>query len=117
MYQSELDLDLFIGNEANETTKLEIVCIIMKYWDSFCKRVAKRTVLGYKFAIDTGTAKTICCRKPSYGPYEGEIIMTQIRQLLANEWINKCEGPWGSQVVLAPKSHQEKVKSIEDFVW
>ena len=115
--QVELDLDLRMGDEADEDTKLEVVRIIKKYWDSFCKRGAKRTVLGYEFAIDTGTAKPICCRKPSYGPYEGEIIMTQIRQLLGNEWIDKCKGPWGSQVVLAPKPHQEKVESIEDFIW
>jgi len=53
-----------------------------------------------------------------YGPYEGEIIMTQIRQLLGSEWIDKCGSrPWGSQVVLAAKPHQEKVESIEDFIW
>jgi len=115
--QVELALDFRMDDKADEDTKIEVVCIIKKYWDSFCKHGAKRTVLGYEFAIDTGTAKPICCRKPSYGPYEGEIIMTQIHQLLGNAWIDKCKGPWGSQVVLAPKPHQVKVESIEDFIW
>ena len=39
--QTELDLDLRMGDEADDITKTEVIRIIMKYWDSFCKRGAK----------------------------------------------------------------------------
>ena len=29
----------------------------------------------------------------------------------------RCEGPWGSSIVLAANPHQENVKDIDNFVW
>ena len=116
-YQAELDKDLRMGTGVDDATKQEIMSLIKKYWDCFCKEGAKRTIIGYEFGIDTGNAKPVCCRKPSYGPYEAEIIMTFVRQLLGNEWISRCRGPWGSQIVLAQKPHQEHVTAIEEFIW
>ena len=43
--------------------------------------------------------------------------MTQVNQLLGNKWIERCEGPWGSMIVLAQKPHQEKVMSIKGLIW
>ena len=43
--------------------------------------------------------------------------MKQIDDLLCNEWIRECGGPWGSIIVLAAKPHQEQVTHIDDFVW
>ena len=57
------------------------------------------------------------CKQPNYGPHESKIIMTHIQALLDNNWIEECEGPWGSLIVLAPKPHQEHVTDINDFVW
>jgi len=74
-------------------------------------------IIGYQFALDTGNSKPVCCRKPAYGPYKAEIIMTFVRQLLANLWINRCKGPWGSQIISAQKPHQEHITSIDDFIW
>ena len=82
--------------------------IVNKYWDSFCKEGAKRTILGYEFPIDTGNTKSVCCRKPQYGPYESKIIMVQLKALLGNEWIECCRVPWGSSIVLA----LNRIKSI-----
>ena len=75
-----------------------------------------RSILGYEFGIDTGGAKPVCCRKPSYGPHESKIIMAQVEQLKNNNWIRKCEGPWGSMVVLAQKPHQEHITDIKEFL-
>ena len=44
-------------------------------------------------------------------------MMEQIEALLKNDWIERCEGPWGSSIVLAAKPHQENVKEIDNFVW
>lgn len=67
----------------------------------FFKEGAKWKILGYKFGIDTGGAKLVCCRKPSYGPYTSNVIMSQVAQLLSNSRIERCGGPWGSMIMLA----------------
>ena len=54
--------------------------------------------------IDTGGAKPVCCRKPSYGPYESKVILTQVAQLLSNGWIEPCEGPWGGYGCSCPEA-------------
>ena len=76
------------------------------------KECGKLTILGYEFGIDIGD---VCCRKPSYGPYESRIILNKIAQLLNNELVKSCEGPWGSMIDLAQKPHQESVVDIEGF--
>lgn len=43
--------------------------------------------------------------------------MENIEALLHNDWIEECQGPWGSMIVLAPKPHQEHVTDIKDFIW
>ena len=113
----ELDKDLVIGNEVSSHTRAKLRALIVKYWDCFCNRGAKRTILDYEFAIDTGAAPPVCCKKPTYGPHEKPIIMDQIKALLDNGWIRECKGAWGSQIVLAAKPHQEQVSDIKDFVW
>ena len=99
LHGAELDKDLKFDESIDEATKQQIITIVKKYWDCFVKEGAKRPILSYEFGIDTGGAKPVCCRKPSYGPYESKVIMEQISQLLSNNWITKCEGPWGSMVV------------------
>ena len=91
--------------------------MVKKYWDSFCKKGARRHILNYEFSIDTGTAKPVCCKKSRYGPHESKIIMEHIKTLLGNDWIERCEGPWGSSIVLSTKPHQEHIKDIDNFVW
>jgi len=51
----------------------------------FCLRGARRTILDYDFAIDTGNSPPVCCRRPKYGPHEKPIIMNQIESLLQNK--------------------------------
>ena len=90
--------------------------IVKAYWDVFAPAGIFRTILGYEFKIDTGTAPSVCCRLPNYGHYEGEIIMTHIKTLLDNKWIRECPtGVFGAPIVLVPKPHQEDVVDIKDF--
>ena len=113
----ELKKGLRVNDSINDNTRKAIVAIIKKYWDCFVQDGTHRPILGYEFGIDTGGAKPACCRKPSYGPHESKIIMAQVEQLKYNNWIRKCEGPWGSMVVLAQKPHQEHITDIKEFVW
>ena len=88
-----------------------------KYLDCFYKRGTRRPILNYEFSIDMGSAKLVCCIKPRYGLYESKIIIQHIKALLENDWIERCEGPWGSSIVLAAKPHQEHIRGIDEFVW
>ena len=45
------------------------------------------------------------------------MILEQVWELLLIGWIEPCEGPCGSMVVLAQKPRQEHVTKISDFVW
>jgi hypothetical protein len=108
---------LRIGNNIDLATWGKIKMLVQKYWDVFYKAGVYKTVLGFEFAIDTGSSQPVCCRKPSYGPHKSKIILDQQKILLANGWIHKCYGPWGSLVVLAPKPHQEDILNIADFIW
>ena len=117
LHTSELDAGLRISDKATLAVRTQVRELIIKFWDCFCEEGARRPILGYEFAIDTGDSKPVCCRKPNYGPYESEIIMKSIMSLLKNDWIEECFGPWGSSIVLAAKPHQEHVIDIKDFVW
>ena len=116
LHDDELQKDLDFNNSIDTESRLAITNTIKEFWDCFAQEGAIRPILGYEFGIDTDGAKPVCCRKPSYGPYESIIIMEQVTQLKANGWIERCEGPWGSMIVLTQKPHQEKVKNIKDFV-
>ena len=113
----ELESSLVLGKDTSPVNAERIKGMIRKYWDCFCLKGTKRTILDYEFAIDTGASKPVCCRKPTYGPHEAPIIMEQIQMLLNNDWIRECKGAWGSQIVLAAKPHQEHIQHIKDFVW
>ena len=106
-----------MGDHVALATRGKIEMMIQKHWDVFCEAGVSKTVLGFEFTIDTGSSQPVCCKKPSHRPHESKIILEQQQVLLANGWIRKRCGPWGSLVVLAPKPHQEEVTNIEDFVW
>ena len=113
----ELMKDIRIGASVTSPIQQRLLEIVKTYWDFFATKGARRTIIGYEFGIDTGSAKPACCPKPQYGYHESNIIMEQVTTLLKNLWIEECEGPWGSMIVLAPKPHQEHIKNIEDFIW
>ena len=73
-------------------------------------------MLVYKFAFDTGSRTPLFCKKPAYGPHKKKIIMTQIDNLLQNNWICNCKGVWGSKIVLEAKPHQEDVNKTDEFI-
>jgi hypothetical protein len=106
-----------VSAHVDFATRGRIEMMVQNYWDVFYEAGVSHTVLGFEFAIDTGGSQPVCCRKPSHGPHESKIILEQQQVLLANGWIRKCYGPWGSLVVLAPKPHQEDIINVEDFIW
>jgi hypothetical protein len=92
-----------LGATVDFETRGRIEMMVHKNWDVFHEAGVRLPVLGFEFTIDTGGSQPVCCRKPNYGPHESAIILKQQDVLIANGWIRKCYGPWGSLVVLAPK--------------
>ena len=113
----ELEKGLKIGKTVSNTNTRAIWSLIVKYWDCFCAEGAKRTILDYEFAIDTGVSSHISCCKLAYDPHEARIIMEQIFSLLENDWISDCGGSWGSQIVLVAKPYQEHIDNINKYTW
>lgn len=65
--EKEVNTNIKIWKGASHEHRNTITGIFRKYWDCFSKAEARRPILNYEFAIDTGTAKPVCCRKPRYG--------------------------------------------------
>ena len=108
---------LSIGTSTIRAIQSTSITIVKAYWDVFVPEGIKKTILGYKFKVDTGTSKGVCCRPPNYGHYEGDIIMEHICAFQNNNWIQKCPtGSYGAPIVLAPKPHQDDVDNLKDFV-
>ena len=68
--EEEMRKNLNVGEDVIEEHKITLEEVIIKYWDYFCKRGARRTILAYEFAIDTGVSSLVCCRRPTYNPHE-----------------------------------------------
>ena len=99
------------------TIKQSILTIIKNNWDLFCEEGASRTMFDFEFCIDTGDSKPVCCHQFSSIINERKIMDKHIHILETNDWICDCEGPWGSLILLTPKSYQEGCTDINDFLW
>ena len=73
-------------------------------------------MFDFEFCIDTGDSKPVCYRQPSYSIHERKIMDKYIHILETNNWISDFEGPWGSLILLSPKSHQEEYTHINNFI-
>jgi hypothetical protein len=113
----EFDKGFKIAATVDPSARQAVVSIIEENWDCFYSEGVCKPILDFEFCIDTGGSPPVCCRKPHYGPHESKIIMAQIVVLLANGWIEECDGAWGSSVVLAAKPHQESITDIAEFIW
>ena len=97
---------LDIGSTASPHSAKLAKQIVSNIWDVFAPEGIRKTIFGYKFKIDTGTSAWVCCRPPSYDPNESKVIEEQLKVLLHNGWVRKCEGgSYGAPIVLAPKPH------------
>lgn len=115
---AELNDNLKVGCNCTLELQVKLEGIIRGHWDSFYKEGARRPVLGYEFAIDTGKSKPVSVRPPDYGPRESVLMLDQLEVLKHNNWVWEFpHGSWGASLVLALKPHQEHVTDITDFVW
>ena len=91
---------------------------VKKYWRVFIKKRVTTPVKDYECEIDTGNARPIRCRNPTFGPLETPLVEKAIANLVElghGEQI--YHGEWLSMPLLAAKPHQENITDIEEFVW
>ena len=81
LYQQELEDKFIIDFTTDDFTRRAVLQIIHDNWDSFIQLRATRPMLDFEFVIDTGDAKAVCYRQPTYGVYEANIMVDYISQL------------------------------------
>ena len=59
-HQKELYDNINLDNCSSLHYTSDIMNLIQQNWDAFCKDGCRRPILGYEFAIDTGTATPVC---------------------------------------------------------
>ena len=58
--ETELQKNFKIGTTVDAQVRERILGIVRTYWDCFCSDGARRPILGYEFAINTGTHSPVC---------------------------------------------------------
>ena len=92
--------------------------MIWKYWAVFNDRGVFVPVRNYECVIDTGDCPGIAIKKIQYGAKEIPLMRKAVAGLEKVGHIRQIhDGRWLFKAVLAPKSHQEHVKHINNFVW
>ena len=81
--------------------------VVTEYWDVFFEDGFHRPFRGFSFQIDTGNHTPICCKPPRYGPRESNCMQNLLKRMDENGVVEEDNGPWGSLVVLAAKTHKE----------
>ena len=114
---SHLQNHLHLRDDMDITVRDAILSVVKKNWDAFDKQGVSRSILGNEFGVDTGASPPVCCQLPRYGIHESKIMTEQIEPLDKNQWIRDYKGAWRSMILIAPKTHQEDVDNINDFVW
>ena len=112
LLRAQLDLSHLLPKDANA-----LLAVIKEYWCVFSKRGTFTPIHNYQCIIDTGTAKPIAVKKILYSPREIQIMQKSIAAFEKVGHIRQIhDGCWLFKALLAPKSHQEHVCNIEDFV-
>ena len=62
-------------------------------------------MLDFEFCINTGNAKAVCCRQPTYGVHEEHIMTEHIAQLEITNYIRECNRSWCALLLLVTKPY------------
>ena len=117
-HQKYLDDNLHIGEDVPTNIKQELIDLIKEFWCIFDEDNVMITIKGYQCVIDTGENKPTVARNIRYGIHETPIMEKAIHGLLSNNQIEAdTTSSWLSQIILAPKPHQEHIRNIKEFVW
>ena len=110
--------NLIISKDLDASLSNRFIDFVKRYWDVFRERGVKIPVQGYEMVIDTGNHKPIAVKKAHYGFRESP-IMQKALDLLIEMWfiVQDNMSPWGFNIKLALKPHQENVTDINEYIW
>ena len=101
-----------------ELQKTTIQDIVKEHLCTFCNKGVSVSVKHYEMVINTGNAPPVSVKKLHYGLFETLIMQKTIDMLLSYNFIvQDYSSPYNSNIVLAPKPHQEDIKNIDDYIW
>jgi hypothetical protein len=102
--------------DCAEDCRQSIRKLIVEYWEVFTEEGLGKTIQGYKFHIDKGNCRPICCQQKEYGAQEGCIITKLCEGIEKNGFIEDDDRPCGAIVVFVDIPNQEH-KHWSEFVW
>ena len=65
---------------------------------------------GTNSRIEIGLSSPVCWKLPRYGPHESNIRMYRTNDLLKNDLIEGCKGPWGPNFTRGKTSQRAYIK-------
>ena len=102
-----------VGSIVDQPMKDKNISANIKgFWYCLFIEGVQRTIIVYKFAIDTGNTNLVCSNNLLYVLYESSNIPDKIGQFLVDGCISKCAVPWCRMIFLRPVLyfHDEIIK-------
>ena len=117
-HSAELHKYLKFDDKVPQEVRDRVTDIVKNYWSCFREAGLTIPIVGYEMVIDTGSSPPVNCKKLHYGVHESPIMQQTIDALQKTGFIIEDKNsPWNSNIVLAPKPHQENITDIDEFIW
>ena len=116
VHESQLHEELDLSHLSLDVQD-KIYDLLREFWSVFDSKGVTVPVKYYECVIDTGSARPIAIKKIHYGENKTVIMRKCIAALAKVGHICQVyDGEWLFKALLAPKSHQEHVLDINNFV-
>ena len=117
-HSAEFNKYLKFDDAVPQKVRDRVTHIVKKYWSCFREGGLTIPIVGYEMVIDTGSSPPVNSKKLHYGEHESPIMHNTIDALQKTGFIIEDKiSPWNSNIVLAPKPHQEHTTDIDKFIW
>ena len=114
----ELSRCLTFDSAVPKPIQERVIQLVKNFWCCFREDGLIIPIKGYEMVIDTGASPPVNAKKIHYGIHESPIMQKTIDVLLKSRLIiEDSESSWNSNIVLAPKPHQEHITEIDDYIW
>ena len=80
--------------------------VVTDQWGVFCDYLFRWNIWGFSLQIDAGNHTPICCKRPSYGPREYEVMRKMVGQMDETFVVEEDDKPWGALAIIAAKPYQ-----------
>ena len=116
--KTELEKSLKLETTMNRGLPNRCTEFVQEFWDVFRAADMAVPVSDYAMEIDTCDHPPIAMKNLRHGLHENVIMKDNITVLYnIGHIVRDVLSPWGFHINLAPKSHQEEVNDIVEYVW